>query len=152
MWAGCYCEFMKDLIQVILLTMALYAVGSAKPMPSPTLDDGVTRSKTIVVVKYQGYRASGKIDYFGGPVAEYKVVRTLKGTAPGTLSVRYDFQDGSACLAESDWKFSPSMMPKVGSQWILLLTTDTEPAVTYRGDFGRIPYTTENLTKIKAEL
>lgn len=120
-------------------------------MPSPTLAQGVEQCPLIVVARYQGYQASAKVDYFQGVTANYKVVRTLKGKADGRLTVRYDFQDGSACLADPNWKFQPTMMPEKGSTWILLLRS-SEPASTYRGDFGRLKSTAENLKRIEALL
>lgn len=141
---------MKRLSLLTLLTLT--SLVWAKPMPSPTVTEGVSRSSVIVVAEYTGYQAVGKPDYFSGPKADYKVERTLKGKSSEALTVRYDFHDGSACLPDTSWKFSAKVMPKPGSRWILLLTSAGPPAVTYRGDFGRLPYSQESLARIKAEL
>lgn len=138
-------KFMKrTLLALILCTCAM-----AKPMETPTIEQGVETSPSIVVAQYKGYKAEGKIEYFGGPTAEYEVKSVLKGKpVTGKLNVRYLFTDGSACLEPKGWVFKQDMMPKPGSTWILLLK---EPG-TYRGSFGRIPHTEDNLKKVKALL
>lgn len=123
------------LLLVLLLSTTVFAW--AKPMMAPTLESAVQQSATIVEVEYLGYDR-GPVSYFSGPVANYRVLRALKGSSPKDLKVRYDFTDGSACLAPKSWSFSDKMMPKPGSRWILLLQTKGSPSTTFRGNFGRI--------------
>ncbi|MCA9793074.1 MAG: hypothetical protein KC910_14800 [Candidatus Eremiobacteraeota bacterium] len=132
---------------VVFLLLAVPAV--AKPMAAPTLEEGLNRSIPVVgeFVDYE----QGEIDYFGGTVARYRVLHRPSGRGPavGTIiKVRYLFQDGSACLPERGWKFSPAMMPAPKSRWILLLEGEQEPWNTYRGNFGRLPATAENLARV----
>jgi len=129
------------------MLLALCSVALAKPMPDVSLEEGVKVSPVIVVAKYRSFRA-GKVDYFGGAKATYQLTSVLKGEAPsnGLLALNYAFHDGSACLEPQGWTFSAGMMPKVGSQWILLLQLPG----TYRGDFGRLPATEANIKKVKA--
>ncbi|MGE0494995.1 MAG: hypothetical protein AB7S38_37655 [Vulcanimicrobiota bacterium] len=132
---------------ILILCLSLPVV--AKPMRAPSLDEGLRRA-TPVVAEFVDYEGDG-IDYFTGAVARYKVLHrpTGQGPAVGSLiRVRYAFQDGSACLPEQGWKFSPGMMPAARSRWILLLEGEQEPWNTYRGDFGRLPATPENLTRV----
>ncbi|MBF0484899.1 MAG: hypothetical protein HQL16_00130 [Candidatus Omnitrophica bacterium] len=111
----------------------------AEPMFAPTKEQAF-KSQLIAIVEYSGYQLLGKIDYFSGPVARYKIIRILKGAnVSKALDVRYDFTDGSACLPEVGWKFSEDLMPKKGSRWILFLNEDSPMKywATYRGPFGR---------------
>lgn len=67
----------------------------AKPMFAPTKDQAF-KSPVIAIVEYRGYKLDGKVDYFSGPVGQYKIIRLLKGTdVSEVLDVRYDFTDGS---------------------------------------------------------
>ena len=136
------------LLSLLLLTTT---TTLAKPMPSPSLETAVRQSVAIVEVEYLGYD-NGKVSYFSGPLANYRLVRTLKGKSPKQIKVRYDFTDGSACLAPKPWSFSPKMMPRTGSRWILLLQTQDSPSTTYRGTFGRQKSGPNNLKKIQNHL
>ena len=137
---------MKKIAFIWILLLLVCCPSAAKPMPRATVEQGVQKSVYVVEAEYVGYKKEGPITYFGGPVAHYRVVKTLKGKAPKRLRLGYRFHDGSACLAEKGWKFDPKLMPKVGSRWILLVV---EGPRTYRGDFGRLPSTPDNLTKVK---
>lgn len=124
----------------------------AKPMMEPTIEEGIKESKWIVVAEYVDYDKNSLIGYFHGPAAEYKISQALKGDlADRSIRLRYDFQDGSACIALRGWEFNSSLMPKAGSSWILLLKDKDKTDglyITYRGDFGRLPATRENLDKV----
>lgn len=132
----------------------------AKPMPAPTLKEGVRSAPVILVADYQAYRkgpGQAAIDYFDGPLARYRVVKVLKGTYTNRQAeIRYDFTDGSACLAKQGWTFTPARMPAENSRWILLLKAplDTLPAAyaTYRGEYGRQPWSDALEQKIEALL
>ncbi len=132
----------------------------AKPMAAPTLAESLHASPTVLVADYQQYRkAPGQpnIGYFQGPLARYRVVKVLKGAfSPQTVEIRYDFTDGSACLAEEGWQFTPAMMPAPGSRWILLLAGPATPATgayrTTRGTYGRKPWSKALEGEIKAWL
>ncbi len=142
------CRTLRATWRPLFLVLALLTVAQAKPMAAPKLEEGVKNSSQIVVAQYLGYR-TGPVDYFQGATANYQVKLFLKGPkTPGLLAIRYSFQDESGCVEPKGWKFSPNLMPKPGSSWILLL----QPPGTYRGDFGRIPYTPENLKLVKSSL
>lgn len=147
----------KRLIMVFLLALALI-IGfqfsiNAKPMDSPKLEEAI-RSECIVIAEYISYNHDAVISYFHGPIAEYKVTDIIKGKLQDSIiKLHYDFQDGSACIAERNWVFSDKLMPEKGSRWILFLKNkEAEIYITYRGDYGRWPFTKENLQKVKQAL
>lgn len=113
---------------------------SAEPMPSPTREEAI-HSEWIVIGEYVGYTTSSDISYFRGPIARYLVLDTLKGDRiAGTIRVRYEFHDGSACLPLEHWRFSDEAMPEQRSRWILFLNgliEDAQVYTTYRGSYGR---------------
>lgn len=133
----------------VLLVLLLSTLVLAKPSPSPSLEEGIAQSPIVLVAKYRGYRKH-KIDYFSGATASYEITSVLKGSAPssGLVALNYAFHDGSACIEPEGWTFSESLMPEVGSSWILLLQTPG----TYRGSAGRLPATPENMARVKALL
>ncbi len=137
---------------ILTLTTLLTTLVWAKPMPTPTLEGAVRESLVIVEVEYLGYETVGKVDYFSGPTAKYRVLRALKGQLEGEVRVRYDFTDGSACIPPKSWHFSKEKMPEPGSRWILFLTSTNSPASTYRGEFGRHPSNLEVEAKVEALL
>ena len=138
---------MKRLMLLLLLTGTVLS----KPMDTPKLSEAV-RFPRVVVAEYVDHKSSPPITYFGGTLARYRVVETLRGPLGGEVSVVYAFHDGSACLEEQGWKFSERMMPARGSRWILFLQPEGESWRTYRGDWGRMAATPGNLEKVKAAL
>ncbi len=143
---------MKKLVVVMsLLCFASLLPVFAKPMLAPTKDQALN-VPFIAIVEYMGYKSEGKVGYFNGPIAQYRIIRLLKGAnLPEVLDVRYDFSDGSACLEESGWKFSEDLMPKKGSRWILFLDQDTQMKywTTYRGSFGRWDANPRNIQEVE---
>lgn len=121
-----------------VLWLLLTAMVMAKPMPSPTLQEALT-SPLIVVASYSEFRAPSQgVSYFGGLMAHYEVEEVLKGKSPApSLWVHYSFHDGSPCIAPPDFRFTPEMMPKKGSRWLLFLRGNGKEWHTYRGDWGR---------------
>ncbi len=130
----------------------------SKPMPSPTLEEAV-KSPVVLVAQYVDYKPFLEpVTYMDGVMGHYLVKTVLKGSSPKDphINVPYAFHDGSACLPDKDWKFTEDVMPKKGSGWILFLTppnwksSNTDNAfTTYRGDFGRLAATTDNIAKVK---
>ncbi len=146
---------MKKLALSIAFICCLgYSSVFAKPMSAPTKKEAF-KSSLVVIVEYTGYKSEGEIDYFGGPIAQYKLVRVLKGpNALKVFDVRYDFTDGSACIAEVGWKFTENLMPQKGSKWILFLNKDSQVKylTTYRGSFGRWEANAENIIEVENAL
>ena len=149
-------KFKSFLILSSILTLFISNYSESKPMPSPTMQEALN-SKIIIIGEYRGHETLffKKIDYFNGPIAIYEKIDVLKGkNIPNIVKVRYDFSDGSACIAEENWKFSKKLMPRIGSKWILFLNPEKERKIftTYRGDFGRMETTSKNVKKIKKYL
>jgi hypothetical protein len=143
---------MKKLLVIMsLLCFISFSSVFAKPMFEPTKDQAFN-SPLIAIVEYTGYKLEGKVDYFSGPIGKYKIIRLLKGAnVPEVLDVRYDFSDGSACIAEAGWRFTEDLMPEKGSRWILFLDKDSQMKyrTTYRGSFGRWDASPENIQEVE---
>ena len=123
-------------------------------MLQPTLEEAL-RSPLIIVAEYIGPLPEQKMTYFSGARVQYKVVEVLKGTPPvSPLSVRYLFNDGSACLEPEGWTFEKERMPSRRSHWILFLTGTDESGEhqTYRGNFGRREATPAQVSEVKHRL
>ena len=126
------------IILIFMIFLQCFCV-LAKPMLAPTLGEAIS-SDAIVLAEYIGYNDSFNVGYFNGPIAHYKVLRILKGDSiKRYIKVEYSFHDGSPCMEPEDWKFSNSVMPKVGSQFILFINGSNKDDYycTYRGDYGR---------------
>ena len=132
--------------QIFLITTLLIfcPLAEAKPQLPATMAEAC-QAQSIVEAEYVSYRPQellGKVEYFTPPMAQFKVLRKLSGrNTPEYILVRYDFDDGSACVAEPNWRFSAEKMPKKESRWILFLNPiEATPSwfQTYRGSFGRM--------------
>jgi hypothetical protein len=135
--------------------------GYVKPLYEPA--DGSDGNNAPKVVSFTH---SDEFDYFEPPYGEFKVEQILKSPphethqrmhVGDTVRIPYHFHDLSACVAPHDWKFSSSMMPKKGTRWILFLKSGDahfgqSVYETYRGNFGRLPDTPENLSSVKEKL
>jgi hypothetical protein len=155
---------MKTLMNVRKLSTAFVTICAAvqpalsKPMEAPTLEEAA-RSNVVVIAQYVDYKPFLEpVTYFDGVMGHYVVEKVLKGKRPRDkhINVAYAFHDGSACLADKNWKFSDAVMPKKESSWILFLqepnwkSSTTENAYsTYRGDFGRMPANAANIEKVQ---
>lgn len=143
----------------MLLALLGVLPAVAKPMNAPTLEEAVRSSAMIVLATYDDYSSKGKIDYFHGPRARYQVDGLLARRAmlleskDDPLEIRYDFTDGSACIAPKKFNFRKEL-PKKGSQWILFLQDKQSEGIitTYRGSYGRIPATPGNIAKVQTAL
>ena len=126
-----------------LIAFCFVSVADAKPMESPSFDDLCSQTTNVIVAEYQSYETdcpSQDIDYFHPPVAIFKKLQIVAGDeAASEISVRFDFHDGSACMAPAEWKFERGQMPQRGDRFILFLTERNDKGTysTYRGDFGR---------------
>lgn len=118
---------------------------------SLSLQNAFLRSEKIVVADFVGYEGKN-ITYFSPPKAIYKLDRFLKGGALNkTIYLRYEFHNKTNTKRPNGFKFDAKEMPEPGSKWILFI--DNAVPVdgmyeTYKGSFGRLEYTDENLDKI----
>lgn len=139
-----FCKIVRASIFALVSSLLLSNSAVAKPqMPATMLE--ACQAQSIVEAQYLSYRPQellGKIEYFTPPMAQFKVLRTVRGKdTPEYILVRYEFDDGSACLVPQNWKFSAAKMPKENSRWILFLNPiEGTPSwyQTYRGQFGRM--------------
>jgi hypothetical protein len=134
----------------------------AENTPDPYLCD------SIVIAEYVGwnkkYRNSTPklISFVSPPVLDYRVIDTLVGekNTDTKISIQYDFGEWGI-EQPKNWKFKTSMLPKIGSKWILFrpmttcgiggrLHVDTEN--TLNGSKGRIEGTTNNIARVKEAL
>lgn len=148
----------RKLATSLAVLSAVAQSAFAEPMDSPTMEEAA-KSPVVLVAQYSGYKPFREpVTYFDGVMGHYLVEKVIKGPElrQPNINVAYAFHDGSACLAEKDWKFSDAKMPKIGSSWILFLkspnwkSSNTDNAYsTYRGDFGRMPATASNIEKVR---
>jgi len=138
----------------LILVMALTSFVNAEPLPAPSFgkpkgDPSVElcASPVIVVGEYLSYQPlslGSEIGYFSPPLALFKRIETWRGEEAGAeIRVRFDFHDGSPCLEPEGWRFKESLMPKLGTRWILFLSKDksgTGYYETFRGDLGRFEF------------
>lgn len=131
----------------IILSLVVLALFNnkvfAEPMPSPTIEQAC-RSVSIVIAEYQGWRSEKPVTYFDAPIAKFKIIENLSGKSlTGEIEVRFESNDGSACIAPDYWKLE---MPEVNSRWILFLNPESSSNLfsTYRGNFGRLKFDPKN--------
>lgn len=151
----------SGLLCSLILTCVSQSSMSSKPVaePSPAASEGgAAACNWIVIAEYDSYQRTLPPTYFGGALATYKVKSILKANqlpalkAAQAIVVRYDFQDGSACIEDGNWKFSEKLMPAKGSKWILFLEqfrSSPPTYLTYRGDYGRRQATQQNVDAVK---
>lgn len=126
-----------------LTVISFLCAAEAEPMPAPSFDALCAETKNVIVAEYQSYEPNsptGVIDYFDAPVAVFKRLQTVAGDETASeVNVRFDFHDGSPCMAPSGWKFEQRQMPQRGARFILFLTEKNDKGTysTYRGEFGR---------------
>lgn len=138
---------MKWLTQILVITL-LPALALAKPMPAASLEEGLTQSPYVVVATFESIDSRGA-DFLRGTESQFIVTQVLKGKIPkGPLTLSYSFHDNTPCLPIKGWKISQETLPQKGSKWILILSNKDPKASTYRGSFGRLPYTKQNLNKV----
>jgi tetratricopeptide (TPR) repeat protein len=119
-------------------------------------ENAALRSESITVCEYEGYQKKGDIEFFNPPIAKYKIQKILKGPPLNRdLPIRYEFHDRSAKKVPDGWKFGDDKMPEKGSKWLIFIQValPRDGAFdTYTGDYGRQPYTDENMNRIYALL
>ena len=124
-------------------------------MLAPTKDDAYN-SPHIVLAEYLDYLPNKEgTAYFAPPIARYKIIRILKGEqVPQTLKLRYDFSDGTACIAPKKWEFNDKFMPEPKSKWLLFLQGKNKSQIfsSYRGPFGRMKASKQNVTEAEASI
>ncbi|MBS2006684.1 MAG: hypothetical protein JST01_06565 [Cyanobacteria bacterium SZAS TMP-1] len=118
-----------------------------------TLEDAFNASEWIGDCEYAKYESIGKISPCNPPVAIFSDWRVLKGPPFGhALPVIWEFDQFASQKDREAWKFSPDMMPKKGTHWIIFMPLavpiQDRGFETYGGSFGRMEATAENLEAI----
>lgn len=114
--------------------------------------------ESVVVVEYTGWSARpenlNSITYLTPPRLDFRITDILAGPKIGPkITVAYEFCDADEQL--SSWKFDESMLPKIGSKWILLIgrLRFSDPLVrTLDGGHGRFKFSKKILEKTKQTL
>lgn len=112
-----------------------------------TLDGACKRSKLVVIAEYCNYEISRQqyLPEYQAISAKYDVKGVLKGDFKPSSQLEAEFELSSEYnyVPPKNWKFTKKIMPKKGSRWILFLTYPLTDGTycTYRGSFGRMPYT-----------
>lgn len=109
-------------------------------------------SECVLIAEYVGYQKNPDVRFNQPILAEYKIVKILKGPPLNKhLPIKYEFHDHSNPPTPPGWKFSDKEMPAVNSQWLIFI----EHAVphngqfeTYEGSWGRQPASEDNLNTV----
>ncbi len=127
--------------------------------------------ESILVGEYIGCNKDAKdwkdsVTFTTPPTAYFRIVEVLKGLPISTETVKtpfdpriqiiYDFGDGEATQPK-DWKFDESMLPELGSKWILFIpnavrTGNLRAFETFDGSLGRIEFNRDNIEKVHVEV
>lgn len=110
------------------------------------------RSESIVIAEYKKYESDGLITYFDPPKAIFRIEEYLKGPPLNPyLPIKFEFHNKIGEKKPKGWKFSPDMMPKKGTKWIIFIYNGVPidgMFETYHGAFGRQEFNEGNYDKI----
>jgi tetratricopeptide (TPR) repeat protein len=118
-----------------------------------TLLNAFLKSESIVIAEFKSFEPDGMVTFNNPPGAVYKVTEILKGPPLNrTLPIRYEFHSKiNSDVKPADWKWSPALMPKVGSKWIIFIQYSVPidgKFETFHGSFGRQEYNEQNLDEV----
>ncbi len=130
-------------------------VNVQKSKSAKSFENAFSYSEFIGICTFENYEKSDDISFFNPPRAHFHIDKILKGpNLNKEMPVRFEFHDKTATEKPEGWEFSDSMMPKKGSKWILFtdaaIPTQTaqNSFETFRGNYGRMEATKENLDEI----
>jgi|AGTN01.1.fsa_nt_gi hypothetical protein len=124
------------------------------PRKALTLENAFMRSEAILVCTFKSYeKGDGAITFFNPPKAIFKIDEELKTSARWNpiIPVRFEFHEDLKEDKPEGWNFSPDMMPKKGSKWIIFIPNSVPvdgAYKTYQGKFGMIPYSVDEYDKV----
>lgn len=124
------------------------------PRKALTLQNAFMRSEAILLCTFKSYEKNGdSISFFNPPKAIFSIDEELKTSARWNpiLPVRFEFHEDLKEDKPEGWKFSPDMMPKKGSKWIIFIPNAVpvdNMYKTYHGKFGVLPYSEDNYDKV----
>lgn len=133
-------------------TPAPYIEEKPDPRKALTLENAFLRSEAILVCTFKSYE-KGKITFFNPPKAIFKLEEALKTSARWNpiVPIRFEFHEDLKEDKPEGWTFSPEMMPKKGSKWIIFIPNSVPVEgmyKTYHGKFGIIPYSEDVYDKV----
>lgn len=107
--------------------------------------------ESVVVCEYKDYDKVRKISIENPPLARFQCNKYFKGSKYSRwVPVRYRLNDKSNESGKR-WKFSESMMPSVGSEYIIFIV-DAVPVdgafETWNGSKGIVPASEENIQQL----
>jgi len=115
-----------------------------------TIENACEYSPLILIGEASSYEKARPISFFEPPIVHYKVVKVVKGNySKSDIAVRYEFRDYLSTKEPVEWKYSETMLPKMGEEYILLIWVQPQNGLneTYEGSFGRIKNSPANLQK-----
>lgn len=133
---------------------APYVPTPEDPRKALTLENAFLLSEAILVCTFKSYeKGDGAITFFNPPKAIFHIDEELKTSARWnpTIPIRFEFHEDLKEDKPAGWKFSPDMMPKKGSKWIIFIPNSVPvdgAFKTYHGKFGIIPYTVDEYDKV----
>jgi tetratricopeptide (TPR) repeat protein len=114
--------------------------------------DAFLQSEWIGLCEYRGYQKKDHILFNSPPIANYHLVKWLKGPPLNKdMPIRYKFYEYDGAPKPDGWTFGPDKMPKIGSQWLIFVPQAVvrEGAFdTYKGSYGRQEANDDNLGRI----
>jgi hypothetical protein len=132
---------------------------STEPPPTKTerqkeqassLENTFRASEWVGKVRYLRYETRGKVTLANPPSATYASIKCFKGPLIfSNLTLLFEFDPPETEEKRNRWKFNEAMMPAPGSEWIIFIPNAVpvpgKGMSTYRGSFGRMEATAENL-------
>lgn len=115
----------------------------------------VNKSNFIALAVYENYDQEMGNAY--PPHANFKLVQILAGKpcCKTKLPVRFVRSQNIDEKAPQGWHASPEQMPELGSRWIIFLEQfqpNNGAFDTYKGSFGRVPYSHETLISVREKI
>lgn len=114
------------------------------------LENTFRSSEWVGRVRYLRYETRGKVTLANPPSATYVPIECFKGPPIcSNLTILFEFDPSETQEKRDNWIFNESMMPDPQSEWIIFIPNAVpvpgKGFSTYRGSFGRMKATAENL-------
>jgi hypothetical protein len=96
------------------------------------------------------------VTYKAPPILDFRVTEVIAGSPVRNIVIHWDFSDWDTQQPEH-WKFKVSMLPKVGSKWILFRLMPfcadfpfyRDIMSTFNGSRGRMQYSSETADRVR---
>lgn len=149
-------------IRFLVLSFIFFAasgVCASESVPSSSstvaeksdLESAYLECESVVVGEYVGYEKRSDISIEHPPLVAFQWNKYLKGSRYGPrIPVRY-YLDKSKNQKNKKWKFSESMMPKKGDEFIVFIENSVPVGgvfETWKGAKGIVPASEENIKQM----